>query len=189
MRFGLILGLLVCAAAPAASAPWVLDKGQAHVTFMIDNLGFSTTVGQFRAFDAVIDFDPESVETSAVAFTLQAASVDTNAPARDERLRGPEFLDAATFPELTFRSRKVRLTSAGVAEITGDMTIRDVTRQEVFTARLVRLAPSPFDRSTMLAGFEVEGALDRTDYGVSYGAPAIGEKVRFRIDLQIQPAP
>lgn len=174
---------------PAAAEPWRIDRDQAHVTFMVDNLGFSTTHGQFRAFDAEIDFDPNNVEAASVVFTLAAGSVDTNSAERDGHLKSPEFLDAAKFPDIVFRSTKVRLTSPATAEITGEMTIRGVTREEVFEATLVRFAPNPFDPASELAGFRAEGVLNRLDYGVSYGAPAIGAEVRMRVDLQISPAP
>lgn len=172
---------------PVAAEPWRIDEDQAHVTFMVDNLGFSTTQGQFRAFDAEIDFDPQFVEEASVVFTLVASSVDTNSEARDGHLRSREFLDVAHFPEIVFRSSKVRLTSPNTAEITGEMTIRGVTREEVFDATLVRLAPNPFDRRQTLAGFRAEGVLNRLDYGVSYGAPAIGADIRIRVDIQISP--
>ena len=67
------------------------------------------------------------------------------------------------------------------------MTMKGHTQEEVFTAQLVRIAPSPFDASTTIAGFVVEGELTRTDYGVSYGAPAIGVKIPIRIDIQMTP--
>lgn len=175
-------------AAPAVAAPWKLDKDHVHVTFTVDNLGFSTTHGQFRDFEAVIDFDPDSVETSSVSFTLKSDSVDTNSKARDRHLRSKEFLDVKNFPEISFTSTKVRLIDEETAEITGDMTMKGVTQEEVFTARLIRIAPSPFDANSTIAGFAIEGELTRTDYGVSYGAPAIGVNVPIRIDIQMSPA-
>ena len=186
--FSLALMVAGALAAPIAAAPWKLDKDHVHVTFTVDNLGFSTTQGQFRDFNAQIDFDPESVETSSVSFTLMADSVDTNSKARDKHLRSKEFLDVNNFPEVTFKSTKVRLLDENTAEITGDMTMKGVTKEEVFTAELIRIAPSPFDANSTIAGFVVTGELIRTDYGVSYGAPAIGVKVPIRIDIQMSPA-
>ena len=174
-------------AAGAAAAPWKLDKDHVHVTFTISNIGFSVTHGQFREFDAEIDFDPENVETASVVFTLVADSLDTNSKARDRHVKSKDFLDVANFPTITFRSTKVRLLDEKTAEVTGDLTMRGVTKEEVFTATLIRLGPSPFNAADTIAGFSVEGVIDRTEYGVSYGAPAIGVEVPIRIDIQMNP--
>lgn len=182
-----ILAFVFASAFGAVAAPWKLDKDHVHVTFTVDNLGFSTTQGQFREFDAQIDFDPDDVESSSVTFTLMAESVDTNSKARDRHVRSKQFLDVKNYPEIRFVSTKVRITDTDTAEITGDFTMKGHTQEEVFTAQLVRLAPSPFDASTNIAGFVVEGELVRTDYGVNYGAPAIGVRIPIRIDIQMSP--
>ncbi len=174
-------------AAGAAAAPWKLDKDHVHVTFTISNIGFSVTHGQFREFDAEIDFDPENVETASVYFTLVADSLDTNSKSRDRHVKSKDFLDVANFPTIAFRSTKVRLLDEKTAEITGDLTMRGVTNEEVFTAKLIRLGPSPFNAADTIAGFSAEGVIDRTEYGVSYGAPAIGVEVPIRIDIQMNP--
>ncbi len=185
LAFALPAALL--AAGPARAEPWKLDQDHSHVSFMVNNIGFSWTQGQFREFDATIDFDPENVEEASVTFTLKAASVDTKSKARDDNLLAPEFLDAGRYPDITFRSTKVRLIDDKTAEVLGDMTMKGHTQEETFTATLVRIGPSPFNPKDTIAGFIVEGKLDRTDYGVSFGAPAIGAEVQIRVDLQINP--
>ena len=187
-RLGAAALALVLLVAPAFSAPWKLDKDHVHVTFTVSNIGFSITQGQFREFDAEIDFDPENIETASVVFTLVAESVDTNSQARDRHVKSKDFLDVANFPIIRFTSTKVRLIDERTAEITGDMTMKGVTKEEVFTAKLIRIGPSPFNPADTIAGFSVEGVLDRTAYGVSYGAPAIGVEVPIRIDIQMNPA-
>lgn len=176
------------AAPPAIAAPWKLDKDHVHVTFLVSNIGFSWTHGQFRDFDAEIDFDPENVEEASVVFRLKSESVDTGSAARDRHVKSDAFLDAAKFPEILFRSTKVRLIDDRTAEITGDLTMRGVTQEEVMKATLVRIGPSPFNPADTIAGFIVEGSLTRTDYGVSYGAPAIGVEIAIRVDIQMNPA-
>lgn len=179
--------LVVLGAQSLSAAPWKIDKDHVHVTFTVDNIGFSTTQGQFREFEAAIDFDPENVEETKVKFTLVADSIDTNSKARDRHVKSAEFLDAENFPKIVFESTKVRLLDPDTAEITGDMTMKGVTQEEVFTAKLVRIGPSPFNARDTIAGFVVEGSLTRTDYGVSYGVPAIGAEVPIRIDIQMNP--
>ncbi|MGB0928999.1 MAG: YceI family protein [Pikeienuella sp.] len=175
-------------AGSAIAEPWKLDKSHTSVTFSVEHLGFSLTQGMFREFDANIDFDPDNIESASVEFSIVAESVDTNWPARDNHVRSKDFLDAANHKNLTFKSTKVRLTGSDTAEVTGDFTMRGETHEEVFTAKLKRIGPSPFNPSQTVAGFVIEGELDRTKYGVAYGAPAIGGVVPFRIDMEISPA-
>lgn len=177
------------AAVPAAAQSWVMDKSHAQVTFSVEHLGFSMVHGWFREFDAEIDFDPEDIASASVDFVIQAASVDTMWEKRDDHIRGADFLDVENHPEITFVSREVELIAEDTAEITGDVTIRGVTNEETFTVRLNRIGPSPFNQDQTIAGFTVTGELDRTDYGVSYAAPAVGTVMPIRIDLEASPAP
>ena len=182
------LGLAALLAAPVSAEPWKIDKSHATVAFSVDHLGFSLTHGVFREFDAEIDFDPESFETASVSFTIAAASVDTFWEARDEHIRSADFLDVEAHPEITFVSKTVRLTGPDTAEVTGDVTIKGVTREETFAVTMRKLGPSPFNPELTIAGFTVEGELDRTNYGVAYGAPAIGAVMPIRLDLEVSPA-
>lgn len=178
-------------AAPLSSSvsadPWKIDRSHTHVTFSVSHLGFSETQGVFRKFSADIDFDPDSVETASVDFTIQADSVDTFWPARDRHVKSKDFLDVENHPEIRFTSSAVRLVDAETATITGDLTIRGVTQEETFTAKMRKIAPSPLNPEQLVAGFRIEGEIDRRDYGVSYGAPAIGAIVPLRMEVEISP--
>lgn len=181
------LFLAALSAVPAAAAPWAIDRSHATVAFSVDHLGFSLVQGVFRSFDAEIDFDPKNIETAKVSFTIDAASVDTFWEARDTHIKSADFLDAAAHPAITFVSKSVRRTGDDAAEVTGDVTIKGVTREETFSVTLRKIGPSPFNPSLIVAGFTVAGEIDRTDYGVAFGAPAIGTAMPVRIDLEISP--
>lgn len=172
-------------ASPLSAESWKLDKSHVHATFMADHLGFSTVQGQFRTLDAEIDFDPDNIENASVKVMIDAASLDTGWPARDKHVKSKDFLDVKNHPEITFVSKTVRLTGENTADVMGDLTIRGVTRKETFKATMRRLAPSPFNPDQIIAGFEVFGEVDRTNYGMSYGAPAIGVIIPIRFDVQI----
>jgi len=119
--------------------------------------------------------------------TIKADSVDTNWEARDKHVRSKDFLDVEQFPEITFTSKTVRLTGTDEAEIVGDVTIRGITNEETFNATMLRLGPSPFNPDKTIAGFKIEGEIDRTKYDMGYGAPAIGTVIPLRIDVEISP--
>lgn len=184
----LAAALVFAAPAAANAAPYVLDKSHAHVTFTVGHLGFSTVHGQFRTFDANIDFDPDNVESTQVSFTIDAASVDTLWDARDKHIRGKDFLDAANHPQITFVTTSVAPTSSDSADVTGNLTMRGVTQEVTMQAKLNKLGPSPFNPNLTIAGFTVTGQIDRTAFGVSYAAPAISAIIPIRIDLEMSPA-
>lgn len=173
--------------APAAAEPYVVDKSHAFVTFTADHLGFSTVHGQFRDFDADIDFDPSNVEATQLQFAVRTASVETYSKTRDDHLRSPAFFNSAHFPEMVFRSTAVVPTGSDTAEITGMLTIRDITKPINLQARLNQIGPSPFFPDITVAGFTVTGVIDRTEWGMTFGAPAIGAQIPIQIDLEMSP--
>ena len=172
----------------APAAPYVLDKSHAHITFTVGHLGFSSVHGQFRKFDAEIDFDPGNVEATRVTFTIDADSVDTFWDARDKHVRSKDFLDVKNHPQITFASTDVVPTGSDTADITGNLTIRGTTLPVTFNAKLNKLGPSPFNPNQTIAGFTVTGDIDRTKFGVSYAAPAVSAIIPIRIELEMSPA-
>lgn len=190
MRLTSLLLAAILATTPVAAlaAPYVMDKSHAHVTFSVDHLGFSSVHGQFRTFDASIDFDPGNVEATRVSFTIDAASVDTFWEARDKHIRSKDFFDVENHPTISFTTTSVTPTGAESADVTGDLTIRGVTKPVTLQAKLNKLGPSPFNPSKTIAGFSVQGEIDRTEFGVSYAAPAVSAIVPIRIELEMSPA-
>jgi len=184
-----LAALALCVLLPAAAAaePYAIDPSHAFVTFTASHLGFSMVHGQFRDFDADIDFDPGNVEATQVRFAIRTASVETYSKARDDQLRSAAFFDSGTFPEMVFQSTEVRPTGTDTAEIAGELTIRDVTRKIELQATLNRLGPSPLFPEITVAGFAVTGEIDRTQWGMTFGAPAIGAVIPIRIDLEMSP--
>lgn len=181
--------MILCALLPASAGaePYAVDRSHAFITFTADHLGFSLVHGQFRDFDAEIDFDPGNVEATRVRFAVRTGSVETFSRARDDQLRSAAFFDSGQYPEMVFRSTSVRPTGTDTAEIAGALTIRDVTREIVLQAQLNRLGPSPLFPDITVAGFSVAGEIDRTQWGMTFGAPAIGAIIPIRIDLEMSP--
>jgi len=176
----------VAMAAPAAVAePYTLDKSHTAITFQIDHLGFSLTHGRFSEFDAEIDFDAEDPSKSSVVFTIDAPSIDTGWAKRDEHVRGPDFLNVEKHPEIVFTSTKIEKTGDDTATMIGELTMNGKTNEETFEVTLRKMGPSPFGEKRMTAGFAAETTIDRTNYGISYGAGAIGNEVPVRVDLEI----
>ncbi len=183
---GLIAVMMLGGMSSAVQAePYTLDKSHTAITFTIDHLGFSLTHGRFADFDAEIDFDSDDPSKSSVTFTIDAPSIDTGWAKRDEHVRGADFLNAERHPEIVFISTGIDVTGDDTATMTGDLSLNGTTREETFEVTMRKLAPSPFGKKLMTAGFVAETTIDRTDYGISYGAGAIGNEIPVRVDLEI----
>lgn len=188
-----LLGTAVLAAALGSTAlaePYVLDKSHTAVTFKVDHLGYSMTHGFFTEFDAEIDYDPDAPENSSVTFTIDAASINTLWEARDKHVRGADFLDVKKSPEIVFTSKSIEMTGEDTAKLVGDLTILGTTREETFDVLMRKSAPSPLPQlnGKVVSGFSITGEIDRTDYGVTYAAGAVGNAIPIQIELEIYPA-
>jgi polyisoprenoid-binding protein YceI len=180
--------LAVSMSAPALAAePWTIDESHTAITFTVDHFGYSTVHGFFRDFDGELSLDPDAPEASAVAFTIQAASLDTLFEKRDEHLRSADFLNVAGFPTITFQSTGIERAGDGAAKVAGDLTIKGVTRPVVLDVRLNKLEPSPMTKAPT-AGFTATAVIKRSDFGVSTFIPAVGDELTVRIDTEASPA-
>ncbi|WP_018634125.1 YceI family protein [Neomegalonema perideroedes] len=170
----------------ASAAPWTLDKSHSLVSFTVNHFGFSDTLGVFRTLDAQVEYDPEAPTEAKVSFEIDAASVETFFAARDEHLRTADFFNVEKFPKISFVSKSIEMTGDETAKITGDVTLLGQTHEEVFEARILQLGPNPASQTETL-GVEATGVIDRTKYGMSTYAPAIGAEIPVRVSLELTP--
>lgn len=179
--------LLVAAAAPQAARAddtWTFDSSHADVVFRINHLGYSNTWGRFGDVTGTIDFDPEDAADGSVEAVMDAASIDTNFAERDEHLRSGDFLKVEEFPEVTFKSTAIEVTGENTADIAGELTMLGVTRPVVLAATLNKAAPHPRDPNLLVAGFTATTSIKRSDWGISYGVPVIGDQIDVFIDVE-----
>ena len=169
----------------AIAAPFTLDKSHTAITFTIDHLGFSLNHGRFSEFDADIDFDPDDPSKSSVVFSIDTPSVNTGWAKRDVQVRGADFLNVEKHPEIVFTSTEIEVTGDDTATMTGDLSLNGKTREETFEVTMRKIGPSPFGDKLLTAGFVAETTIDRTKYGISYAAGAIGNEIPVRVDLEI----
>lgn len=169
----------------ASAQEWAFDPSHTSVSFQVNHLGFSNVTGFFREFEADVSFDPDDLAATQVTFTIAADSVDTLWPARDEHVKPPDFLDVANHPEITFVSTGVETTGDTTATLTGDLTIKGVTQEVAFDATLNQIGPNPFNPEQQVAGFTLTGEIDRTDFGIDFGAPAIGATMPVTINVEL----
>jgi len=185
LRGTLGASVLISLAVPSAlkAEPYTLDKQHAHLTFVVDHLGFSLVRGRFTEFEADIDFDPEDPEAATVSLTIDTDSVISFSPARDKAVKSKNLLYVAKHPSITFVSKELELLDGNDALVTGDLTIRGVTREESFKTTMRRAAVNELTKLTT-AGFSVEGEIDRREYGMDWGVGAVGAIVEFSFDIE-----
>ncbi|MEQ1718936.1 MAG: YceI family protein, partial [Hyphomicrobium sp.] len=114
-----VLATAMAGAAPATAADYAFDKKGQHasITFRIKHLGYSWMTGRFDNFDGTISYDDKNPDASKVKVEIDTASISTNHGERDKHLRGPDYLDVATFPKATFESTSVKMSGDGKAKI------------------------------------------------------------------------
>jgi polyisoprenoid-binding protein YceI len=150
----------------AQAATWKSDKAHSQVNFSVAHLVISEVTGSFRDFDATIVADNDDLSAASFEATIKAESIDTGVENRDKHLRSDDFLNAAKFPEIKFKSTDVEETGDDAFKIVGDLTIRDVTKR---VALDVQYKGSIKDQrgNTRLA-FKATTIVDRFDYGVKW---------------------
>jgi polyisoprenoid-binding protein YceI len=184
-------------AMPSLSAPpaghYQLDKSHASLQLRVSHLGFSTYTTRFSRFDAELTFDPAKPTASRAVTTVDAASLEMDAaPAAClDIVKGPQLLDTAKFPQIVFRSERVRMTGVKSMEITGTLDLHGVTRPIVLTANFNGgYAGMPNMDPHARIGFSAHGSFKRTDFGMGFGAPApgttmgVGDLIDFSIEAE-----
>jgi len=181
----LILYLVLSASIVEAATQFRVEPVNATVAFSIKKWGVIEEEGAFRDFDGTILFDGKDPSKSRVDFEVQARSIDTKNGNRDSTLRSEDFFHVSKYPTLSFRSTRVAPRGDGVADVTGDLTIRGVTRRITVPVRLIGISLQP--RVGEIAAFETSFTIDRRTFGVNGGgwtaaAPGVlGNTVTIRI--------
>lgn len=169
---------------------WQIDYGHSHIAFSARHMMVSRVRGEFDRFSGEINLDEESPENTAVFIQIDADSINTRQEDRDGHLRSPDFLDAETYPHLTFRSKRVEVTGKNRAKLIGDLTIRDVTKEVVLDVSYEGQAKSPFG-NMVAAGFTAQTAINRTEWGLNWnamletGGVLVGEEIKINIELEL----
>jgi polyisoprenoid-binding protein YceI len=175
-------------ASPARTATWKLDSDHAHVEFAVRHLMISKVKGQFTDVAGTLQMDEEDPTTARLEVEIAAASVDTRVEQRDEHLRSPDFLDAARFPVLTFVSKEVERSGDDQLKVTGDLTIRDVTREIVLDVTERGGVTDPWGGERV--GYEARTKINRKDFGLTWnqaletGGVLVGEDVEITLEAE-----
>lgn len=180
---GLLAGTGLSTQAIAESAEYTFDVPHTQLIFFVDHLGFSKSEGQFEEFSGNFTFDPENVTDSTVNLTVQTASIDMGFGKWDDHMKNADFFDVEKHPTMTFTSTKVESADGKTGKLMGDLTILGVTKPVTLDVTFNKAGIHPFSKK-FVAGFSAQGTIKRSDYGMKYGIPAIGDEVDMRIEVE-----
>jgi polyisoprenoid-binding protein YceI len=158
---------------------YTLDKAHASLIFKVSHLGFSSFTGRFSRFDAKLQFDPARPAAARVEATIDPRSIEADNPPGNflAMLQGADWLDAARYPEMTFRSTRVTALGAKKLRVRGDLTLHGVTRPvDLDVTYNGGYAGHPMDPQARI-GFSARGTLKRSAFGVSLGIPEPGSQM------------
>ncbi len=185
--FGSILFLTALCGAPVMAqdipelpaGKYVLDKSHASLIFRVDHLGMSNFTARFSRFDATLTLDPKAPDKAELLAEIDGTSIDFDNSPGDflDKLRGPDWLNAVTFPKLIYKSSKIEMINPTTARITGELSLRGLTKPVVIEAKFNNgYAGHPMDPNARI-GFSGKGVLKRSDFGIAFGIPAPGSKM------------
>jgi polyisoprenoid-binding protein YceI len=181
----LILATALAAAGTAAFAAPVtyqMDPAHTDVIAQWSHFGFSNPSMHFGQADGVLVYDADNVAASSVQVTLPLSSMNSFTAKFDEHLRSADFFDAAKFPSASFKSTQVEAAGEGRLKVTGELTIKGITKPVVLDVTLNKVGENMMKQPTI--GFDAVTTIKRTDFDVGMYAPAVSDEVQIRITTE-----
>ena len=171
-----------------AAQTWQIDKAHSHILFTVRHMVITKVRGRFLKWDGTLTLDEQDLSKSHVEVAIDAASINTQDDKRDGYLRSADFLDAEKFPKLTFKSTKVEKASGDKLKVTGDLTIRDVTKSVTLDVEVLGKAKDPWGNNKI--AFNGKVAIQREEFGAKWnqaleaGGVLVGKQVDIDLELQ-----
>lgn len=173
--------------AAAEAVRYDIDPDHTMVLATWNHFGYSNPSANFGGASGTITYDAQAPEASSVKVTLPLSGLDSFVPKLDEHLRGGDFFDAAKFPEATFTSTSVRAAGEGRLEVTGDLTIKGISKPVVLDVVLNKAAPHPMGNVPTI-GFDATAKVKRSDFGMAMAVPMVSDEVSLRITTEARAA-
>jgi len=194
MRFRTLLATFAVLAASAAFAATAMaadkysaDPSHSSIGFAVKHMVVSKVKGYFNDYTVEIVYDDKDITKSSVVVAIKSASIDTKQAKRDDHLRSPDFFDAAKFPEITFKSKRIEKSGEGYAAV-GDLTMRGVTKEITLPFTIAGVVTDPYGNTRL--GLSGGTKINRQDYGVSWsksldnGGLVVSDDVEIEIEIE-----
>jgi len=169
---------------------WIIDSDHTVAAFRVRHMMVANVHGQFNKVSGTIHFDPADIARSSVEVSIDASSIYTGIPKRDEHLRSEDFLDAGNHPYITFKSTRAESAGSNRFKVTGDLAIRGITQQVTLEAEYFGPVKDPFDENGMSMGFVASVAIDREDYKMTWNVAmessgvVVGKEVKVTLEVE-----
>lgn len=161
---------------------YTIDPPHTYPYFTVSHVGLSTMHGRFNKTSGKLSLDIAK-KTGSVDIVIDAGSIDTSFAKRDEHLRSPDFFNAGEFPQITFKSTKVTFSGDTVTSVDGNLTIMKTTKPVTLTVSAMKCDVNPFGKK-FTCGFDASTKIKRSDFGINYGLPAIGDDVGITLEME-----
>jgi polyisoprenoid-binding protein YceI len=168
---------------------WVTDPTHSEIGFKVKHMMFTNVSGKFNTFEASIENEDNNFETSKINFSAEINSVDTNNADRDVHLKSADFFDVDSYPKLSFVSTQIKKINNGEYQISGDLTIKDVTKNIVLETEYSGLMTDPWGNTKI--GLSISGKINRKDFGLTWnaaletGGVLVGEEIKLISEIQL----
>lgn len=170
--------------AMAAEEQYTLDPAHTNILWSAGHFGFSHMYGKFATVAGTLTLDEAKPENSKVSVTVTMNSIITGNPKLDEHLKAEAFFDVAKYATATFESTKVEIGEGGkTARVTGNLTLHGVTKPTVLNVTLNKTGEHPMTKKKTV-GFSATTVIKRSDFGVSYGLPAVSDEIPVIIETE-----
>ncbi len=178
----LTAALWLAAGSALAAETYEIDGAHSQVIFKVKHLGVSYQYGRFNDVSGQVVYDEKNPAKSSVEISIKAASVDTANEKRDTHLKGPDFFNAQQFPLLTFKGKTVKKTQENAFEVTGELTVKGVTKPQTLTFTRTGAGPDPWGKYR--SGGEAAFSIRRSDFGMNYMPDALGDEVQLLLTFE-----
>jgi polyisoprenoid-binding protein YceI len=171
-----------------ALSTWNIDASHSTLGFSVRHLVIAKVHGKFTKFNGAVKLDEQDLAASEVNVTLEAASIDTSEPKRDEHLRSADFFDVVAHPQLTFASKRIEKTGADAFKVTGDLSIHGVKKEVALDVEYSGKGKDPWGNERV--AFTGKTSINRTEFGLKWnqaleaGGVLVGEKIEISFDVQ-----
>jgi polyisoprenoid-binding protein YceI len=178
---------------PLGPNTWMIDSSHTSAQFSVRHMMVSTVRGTLGRVSGTVDYDGKSVDTIKADVTIDVAGLNTGVEGRDKDLRSPNFFDVATYPTITFKSKKVEAAGAGRFKLMGDLTMHGVTKEVTLDVE----GPSPplkQQNGALRIGASATTKVNRRDFNLNYSrlvesAPVVGDEINITIDIELNKRP
>ncbi|HEV1997263.1 MAG TPA: YceI family protein [Candidatus Dormibacteraeota bacterium] len=167
---------------------WTIDQAHTNLGFSVRHMGLSTVRGKFTRFSGTIDLDPIDLNRATGEVEIEAASIETGQADRDTHLKSADFFDVDKFPKITFKAKRVS-GSGDSLKVTGDLTIKDVTREVEFDYEHAGEGQDPYGNRKV--GGALTGSINRGDFGLTWnvaleaGGLLVSDKIKIEVEGQL----